>query len=190
MTVYLWHFVPVIVVAVVFYPAGVMSQPAIGTAWWWELRPAWFALLTVVLVPLVAVVMRAERPMSRLPAGIGPPGPWSPVLLLAGLAASMFGLARLATAGFAPGGQPPALALAAFAPASPRPCSPAVPRPQAPSRKPAGRSSRASRRRRPESSAGAGRVRQVRRVVRGTQGNDASCGARRGQSRRAPGITS
>jgi hypothetical protein len=42
--------------------------------------------------------------MSRLPAGIGPPGAWSPALLLAGLASSMFGLARLAIAGFAPGG--------------------------------------------------------------------------------------
>ena len=115
MTVYLWHFVPVIVVAVAFYPTGVMPQPAIGTARWWELRPAWFALLTVVLVPLVIAVMRAERPMIRLPAGIGPPGPWSPVLLLAGLAASMFGLARLAIAGFAPGGQLPAPVLAACA---------------------------------------------------------------------------
>jgi len=37
------------------------------------------------------------------------------VLLLAGLAASVFGLARLAIAGFAPGGQLPALALAACA---------------------------------------------------------------------------
>ena len=55
-----------IVVAVALYPAGVMPQPAIGTARWWELRPAWFALLTVVLVPLVAAIMRAERPMSRL----------------------------------------------------------------------------------------------------------------------------
>ena len=115
MTVYLWHFVPVIIIAAAFYPTGVMPQPAIGTAQWWELRPAWWALLTVVLVPLVAAVMRAERPMRRLPAGIGPPGPWSPVLLLVGLAASMFGLARLAIAGFAPGGHLPALALAACA---------------------------------------------------------------------------
>jgi len=115
MTVYLWQFMPVIIVAVAFYPAGVMPQPAIGTAQWWELRPAWLALLTVVLVPLVAAVMWAERPMRRLPAGIGPPGPWSPVLLLVGLAASMFGLARLAIAGFAPGGHLPALALAACA---------------------------------------------------------------------------
>jgi fucose 4-O-acetylase-like acetyltransferase len=115
MTVYLWHFVPVIVIAVAFYPTGAMPQPAIGTAQWWELRPAWFALLTLVLVPLVAAVMRAEQPMRRLPAGIGPSGPWSPGLLLAGLAASMFGLARLAIAGFAPGGSLPALALAACA---------------------------------------------------------------------------
>ncbi|MGE5132224.1 MAG: acyltransferase family protein [Gemmatimonadota bacterium] len=115
MTVYLWHFVPVIVVAVACYPTGVMPQPAIGTAQWWELRPAWFALLTAVLVPLVIAIMRAERPMIRLPTGIGPPGPWSPALLLAGLAALMFGLARLAIAGFAPGGQLPALALAVCA---------------------------------------------------------------------------
>ena len=64
---------------------------------------------------LVMAVMRAERPLGRLPAGIGPPGPWSPALLLAGLAASMFGLARLAIAGFAPGGNLPVLALAVCA---------------------------------------------------------------------------
>ena len=48
------------------------GRPGGGTA------PAWFALLTVVLVPLVAAVMRAERPLTRLAAGIGPPGSWSP----------------------------------------------------------------------------------------------------------------
>jgi hypothetical protein len=113
MTLYLWHMVPVIVIAVAFYPTGVMPQPAIGTAQWWELRPAWLALLTVVLVPLAMAVMRAERPMLRLPAGLGPAGSWSPVLLLLGIAASMVGLARLAIAGFAPGGHLPALVLAA-----------------------------------------------------------------------------
>ncbi len=115
MTVYLWHFVPVIVIAVAFFPTGVLPQPAVGTARWWELRPAWLALLTVVLVPLVMVVMRAERPMLRLPAGLGPSGLWSPVLLVLGLAASMAGLARLAIAGFAPDGHLPVLVLAACA---------------------------------------------------------------------------
>jgi len=115
MTIYLWHFVPVIVIAAAFYPTGVMPQPAIGTAQWWELRPAWLLLLTVVLVPLVLVLEWAEQPMLRLPAGVGPPGSWSPVLLLLGLAASMVGLARLAIAGFAPDGHLPALVLTACA---------------------------------------------------------------------------
>jgi hypothetical protein len=115
MTIYLWHFVPVIIVAVAFYPTGVMPQPATGNAEWWELRPAWFALLTVVMVPLVLVLAWAQRPMVRLPAGIGPSGRWSPVLLLLGLAASMTGLARLAIAGFAPGGHLAVPVLAACA---------------------------------------------------------------------------
>jgi hypothetical protein len=45
--------------------------------------------------------------MRRLPAEIGPPGPWSSALLLAGLAASLVGLSRLTIAGFAPGGRLP-----------------------------------------------------------------------------------
>ena len=48
-----------------------MPHPAIGTDGWWGLRPAWFEPVTVVLVPLVMAFMRAERPLSRLPAGIG-----------------------------------------------------------------------------------------------------------------------
>ena len=115
LTVYLWHFVPVIIVAAVCYPAGLLPQPAIGSARWWELRPVWFALLTVVLAAVTVLVMRAERPLLKLPAAIGRPGPWSPALLLAGLAAAMLGLARLAIAGFAPGGHLPLLVLAIFA---------------------------------------------------------------------------
>ena len=65
-TVYLWHFAPVLVIAAAFYPAGVMPQPAIGSAQWWVLRPAWLGLLTVVLVPMTMAIMRAERPMPSL----------------------------------------------------------------------------------------------------------------------------
>ena len=115
MLVYLWHMVPVVIVGVAFYPTGVMPQPRIGSAQWWELRPAWVALLAVVLVPLVMAVMRAERPMLRWPAGVGPAGPWSPVLLVLGLAASMTALARLAIGGFGPAGRLPVLVLAVFA---------------------------------------------------------------------------
>ena len=115
MNVYLWHFVPVIVVSVAFYPTGLLPQPGVGSAEWFELRLAWWALLTAVLAPLVIAVTQAERPMLRLPAGLGRPGPWSPILLLAGIAASSVGLIRLAIGGFAPGGRPPVLVLAACA---------------------------------------------------------------------------
>jgi surface polysaccharide O-acyltransferase-like enzyme len=114
LTVYLWHMAPVIIVAVLVYPLGVVPQPAVGGALWWALRPAWFAVLTAVLVPLTAVIMWAERPLRLLPSGVGPLGPWSPVILATGLVASMAGLARLAIAGFAPLGSLPVLVLASY----------------------------------------------------------------------------
>lgn len=114
MNVYLWHFVPAIVIAVACYPTGVLPQPAVGSGSWFLWRLAWFGLLTAVLVPLVVGVTRAERPMLRLPAGLGRPGPWSPALLLGGVVAASVGLSRLAIAGFAPGGSPPWLVLGAF----------------------------------------------------------------------------
>ena len=40
MTLYLWQFVPVIIVAIACYPAHLLPQPAIGSAQWWELRPS------------------------------------------------------------------------------------------------------------------------------------------------------
>jgi fucose 4-O-acetylase-like acetyltransferase len=113
--VYLWHMAPAIVIAVAFYPTGIIPQPAIGSGEWWLTRLAWFGLLTVVLVTLVAAINWAERPMLRLPTGAGPSGWWSPVLLVAGTVAAMVGLTRLAMAGFAPGGHLPALALYAYA---------------------------------------------------------------------------
>jgi len=53
--------------------------------------------------------------MLRLPAGLGRPGLWSPVLLVAGILAAGVGLVRLAIGGFAPDGHVPALVLAACA---------------------------------------------------------------------------
>jgi len=114
MTVYLWHMVPVVIVAAALYTSGVMPQPAIGSALWWETRPVWLAALALILVPLVLVVMRAERPMLRLPAGLGSPGRWAGMILLLGVATAAVGLARLAIAGFAPDGAVPLPALAAY----------------------------------------------------------------------------
>jgi fucose 4-O-acetylase-like acetyltransferase len=114
LTVYLWHMVPVVIVAVALYPTAVLPQPAIGSAQWWLTRPAWLGACALVLVILVVVVRRAARPLLRLPTGLGPPGRWSGPLLLAGVAATADGLVRLAIGGFDPGGALPVLALAAF----------------------------------------------------------------------------
>jgi hypothetical protein len=117
MTVYLWHMVPVIIVAVAFYfyPTGLMPQPTIGAAQWWALRAAWIGLLAVVLVPLTVIVMWMQRPLLLLPSGPGVAGWWSPALLPCGLAAAGSALARLAIGGFAPGGHLPAVVLAVYA---------------------------------------------------------------------------
>jgi hypothetical protein len=114
MNVYLWHFVPAIIIAVAFYPTGLLPQPHVGSREWFALRLVWWALLTVVLAVLVIGVTLAERPMIRLPAGLGRPGPWSPLLLVAGIVVSSVSLTRLAIAGFAPDGRPPGLVLAGF----------------------------------------------------------------------------
>jgi hypothetical protein len=115
MTVYLWHMTPVIIVAVTLYPTGVMPQPSIGSAQWWALRPAWITLLTALLVLLTVGVMRAQRPLRLLPAGLGAAGWWSPVLVLCALGAIVPALVRLAVCGFAPGGHVPVLLLATYA---------------------------------------------------------------------------
>jgi hypothetical protein len=114
MNAYLWQFVPAIVIAIAFYPTGVLPQPAVGSVEWWVIRLAWLSLLTIVLVPLVIGVTLAERPMLRLPEGLGRPGPWSPVLLIAGIACAAAGLSKLAIGGFLPGGSVPVLVLALF----------------------------------------------------------------------------
>ena len=107
MLVYLWHMVPVVIVAIAFYPTGVLPQPAIGSAEWWELRPAWIALLAMVLIPLIAGLVRLHRPLlAVLPTGLTPARPWSAAVLVAGLAAAGYGLTSLAIGGFAPGGRP------------------------------------------------------------------------------------
>jgi hypothetical protein len=115
MTVYLWHMAPVIIIAVAFYPTGVMPQPAIATAAWWALRLGWFVLLTEVLVLVVVAFAWADKPSRPPPAGTGPPRLASTVMLLAGLVAVGVGLDRLAIAGFAPAGKLPVPALVAYA---------------------------------------------------------------------------
>jgi hypothetical protein len=115
-TVYLWHMVPVVLVAVASYPAGPVPPLGVGSWQWWLSRPAWIVLLAVVLVPVVMLVRQLERPLDHLPSGrADAAGRWPPVLILLGVAATTFTLARVTINGFAPDGELPVAVLAGYA---------------------------------------------------------------------------
>jgi fucose 4-O-acetylase-like acetyltransferase len=123
LTVYLWHMVPVIIVAVALYPTGIMPQPVIGSAGWWALRPAWIAALAVVLAMAALWLARLERPLPARPAARAGPAPQrargpavaGAALTAAGVAAAGVALARVAVGGFAPGGGVPGGTIALYA---------------------------------------------------------------------------
>jgi fucose 4-O-acetylase-like acetyltransferase len=115
LTVYLWHMTPVVVAAVALYPSGILAQPAIGSAGWWALRPAWIASLAIILAPAAIWLARFERPLLRRPASPVPsPAALASVLVAVGVAAAGVALARITISGFAPGGQVPAGTVAGY----------------------------------------------------------------------------
>ncbi|WP_375481412.1 acyltransferase [uncultured Mycobacterium sp.] len=107
MGLYLWHMVPVIVVALVGYPSGLLPQPTEGTAAWWLVRLEWVVILCLVTAVEMAMLWRARRffaaplPMfgMRLARRCAEP------LILAGAAMAAYGLGFLAADGFAPAGR-------------------------------------------------------------------------------------
>jgi len=128
LTVYLWHMTPVVVAAVALYPTGILAQPAIGSAGWWALRPAWIGCLAIILAPAAIWLARLEQPLLRRPdrpsRSADPAHPARParspavlpfVLVAVGVTAAGVALARITIDGFAPGGQVPAGTLAGYA---------------------------------------------------------------------------
>ncbi len=103
MTVYLWHMVPVIIVSPVLYLLPRLFAPTIGSLLWWALRPLWIVVLALVLLAIVLVLQRFERP--RGPVRPRLESTWRSWLLLTGLVPIGFALDRLAVAGFDPDGQ-------------------------------------------------------------------------------------
>jgi surface polysaccharide O-acyltransferase-like enzyme len=109
MALYLWQMVPVVVVALVAYPAGLLPQPEPGTGSWWAMRLVWLAILSVVtaaeltLVWLVRGVTDRALPTVRVPL----PGWCGAPLLILGIVTSTVALAGLAVYGFAPSGRFP-----------------------------------------------------------------------------------
>ncbi|MDX3767409.1 MULTISPECIES: acyltransferase [unclassified Streptomyces] len=110
MTLYLWHMLPVLVVAAAFYLTGIAPEPAFGSGAWWGLRLPWLLVLGVVLVGVLLALRPLERRQAllyeRIRPAIGLRRPWP---LWLGLATSVAALTWFAMRGFAYDGRFPAL---------------------------------------------------------------------------------
>ena len=72
MSLYLWHLTAMVaVLGVSLAFDGIGLRLAAGSWAWWLTRPLWLALMTMVVVPFVAVFNRFERPKGDIP----PPSP-------------------------------------------------------------------------------------------------------------------
>jgi hypothetical protein len=109
MALYLWHMIPVVIVAIVGYPAGLLPQPIEGTAQWWLARLEWVAILILVTVVELVLLWWGRRFFAAPLPMVGAPlsDRWGEVLMLAGAAMGAYGLEFVAVLGFAPAGHFP-----------------------------------------------------------------------------------
>ncbi|MBS4729846.1 acyltransferase [Mycobacterium sp. SM1] len=107
MALYLWHMVPVVIVAVVGYPAGLLPQPAEGTARWWLARLMWVVILGLVTTAEMTLLWWRRRffaaplPLLAIPL----PDRWAEPIMMAGAVMAAYGLWSFAAGGFAPAGR-------------------------------------------------------------------------------------
>ena len=107
MALYLWHMIPVVIVAIVAYPAGLIPQPHEGSAAWWLVRLEWITILSVVTAAELLLLWWQRRffavplPTFGLPLG----DRWAEALMLTGAVLAAVGLHLLAQGGFAPDGR-------------------------------------------------------------------------------------
>lgn len=109
MALYLWHMIPVVIVAIVAYPAGLLPQPLEGTAEWWLVRLEWVAILILVTAVEIALLWWQRRLFAAPLPMLGVPltARWGEVVMLAGALMAAFSLHMFAYAGFAPDGHLP-----------------------------------------------------------------------------------
>ncbi|MFJ8109905.1 acyltransferase [Streptomyces sp. NPDC096132] len=118
MTLYLWHMVPVLMVAGAFYLTGLAPQPAYGSVGWWALRVPWLLVLGGVLGGVVAALRPLERGLAVLGARVRPEAGLRGVAawrLWAGIGVSVWALTYFAGHGFAYGGRFPLAAAVGLA---------------------------------------------------------------------------
>jgi hypothetical protein len=96
MTIYLWHLVPVALAAVVALLPGWFPNAVPVTAEWLATRPAWVALLAVILVLLVLAAGPFER---RARTGRSDVAHRNPVLVMGAVAAASLSLVMLTVGG-------------------------------------------------------------------------------------------
>lgn len=106
MALYLWHLVPVVIVAIVGYPAGLFPQPPEGTTAWWLFRLEWVIILSLVTAVEMALLWWCRGFFAAPLATLDVPlvDRWTEPVLLAGAAMATYGLTFLAADGFAPSG--------------------------------------------------------------------------------------
>ena len=104
MALYLWHMIPVVIVAIVGYPAGLLPQPVEGTAQWWLARLEWVVVLSLVTAVEMVLLYWGRRIFASPLAMFKTPLPdrWAEPIMLAGAAMAAYGLAFVAAGGFAP----------------------------------------------------------------------------------------
>jgi surface polysaccharide O-acyltransferase-like enzyme len=109
MALYLWHMIPVVIVAIVGYPAGLLPQPIEGTADWWLARLEWVVILSLVTAVEMVLLWWGRRFFAAPLPMLGMPltERWAEPVLLAGAAMAAYGLAFVAAEGFAPNGHFP-----------------------------------------------------------------------------------
>ena len=117
MALYLWHMIPVVIVAIVSYPAGLLPQPIEGTAEWWLARLEWVVILSLVTAVEMVLLSWGKSFFAAPLAMVGTPltERWAEPVMLAGTAMAAYGLAFIAAEGFAPSGHFPWLTGLIFA---------------------------------------------------------------------------
>jgi hypothetical protein len=115
MALYLWHMIPLVIVAIIGYPAGLLPQPLEGGASWWLARLEWVVILSLVTAIELALLRWGRRLFAApLPAFNVLRSRWAEPIMLAGASMAAYGLAFLAAEGFAPYGHFPGLTAAIF----------------------------------------------------------------------------
>lgn len=117
MALYLWHMLPVVLVAIIGYPNGLLPQPPQGTAQWWLARLEWVVILSLVTAVELLLLWWLRRIVASPLPTVGVPltERWTGPALVAGTAMAAYGLAYVAALGFAPDGRFPWISAVVFA---------------------------------------------------------------------------